>query len=76
MIVGCDQDVLYATSFTEVATERTMLIDGIESYQSTDDAKRRFQRWAVIEESILAPVDKRPPYSIYVVAIDSYSHLG
>lgn len=76
MIAGCDQDVLYATSFTEVATERTKLIDGIESYQSMDDAKRRFQQWAVIEESRLAPGDKRPPFSIYVVAIENYSHLG
>lgn len=76
MIAACDQGVLYATSFTEVATERTKLIDGIESYQSMEEAKRRFQKWDVIENSSLAPGDKRPPFSIHVVAIDSYSHLG
>ena len=76
MIAACDQDVLYATSFTEVATERTKLIDGIESYQSTEEAKRRFQKWAVIESNNLAPGDKRPSFSIHVVAIDNYTHLG
>jgi hypothetical protein len=76
MIAACDQDVLYATSFTEVATERTKLIDGIESYQTMEEAKRRFQKWEVIENSSLASGDKRPPFSIYVVAIDNYSHLG
>ena len=76
MIAACDQDVLYATSFTEVATERTKLIDGIDSYQSAEEAKRRFQKWEVIENSSLAPGDKRPPFSIHVVAIDNYSHLG
>lgn len=76
MIAACDQDVLYATSFTEVATERTKLIDEIESYQSTEEARRRFQKWAVIESSNLAPGDKRPPFSIHVVAIDNYMHLG
>ncbi|MDP1948641.1 MAG: hypothetical protein Q8L77_14195 [Nitrospirota bacterium] len=75
MIAGCDQDVLYATSFTEVATERAKLIDGIESYQSTEEAKHQFQKWEVIEESGLAPGDKRPPFNIYVVAINNYSHL-
>lgn len=76
MIAACDQDVLYATSFTEVATERTKLIDGIESYQSTEEAKRRFQKWDVIENSSLPPGGMRPPFSIHVVAIDNYSHLG
>jgi hypothetical protein len=76
MIAACDQDVLYATSFTEVAAERTQLINGIESYQSIQEAKRQFQKWEVIEESSLAPGDKRPPFNIYVVAIDTYSHLG
>lgn len=76
MVAACDQDVLYATSFTEVATERTKLIDGIESYQSMEEAKRRFQKWDVIENTSLTPGDKRPPFSIHVVAIDNYSHLG
>ena len=76
MIAGCDQDVLYATSFTEVATEHTKLINGIESYQSSEEAKRQFQEWKVIENSSLAPGDKRPPFSIYVVSMDNYSHLG
>lgn len=76
VIAACDQDVLYATSFTEVATERTKLIDGIESYQSTEEAKRRFQKWKVLENNSLALGDKRPPFSIHVVAIDNYTHLG
>jgi len=76
MIAACDQDVLYATSFTEVATERTKLIDGIASCQSTEEAKRQFQRWDVIESSSLAPGDKRSPFSIHVVAITNYSPLG
>lgn len=75
MIAACDQDVLDATSFTEVATERTKLIDGIESYQSTEEAKRLFQKWSVIASNNLAPGDKRPPFSIHVVAIDNYTHL-
>ena len=75
MIAACDQDVLYSTSFTEVATERTKLIDGIESYQSAEESKSQFQKWEVIENSSLAPGDKRPPFSIHVVAIDNYSHL-
>ena len=76
MIAACDQDVLYSTSFTEVGTERTKLIDGIESYQSAEESKSQFQKWEVIENSSLAPGDKRPPFSIHVVAIDNYSHLG
>lgn len=76
MVAACEQDVLYATSFTEVAIERTTLIDGIQSYQSAEEARRQFRKWEVVENSNLAPGDKRPPFSIHVVAIDNYSHLG
>lgn len=76
MAVGCDEDVLYSMSFTEVATERTKLIDGIESYESIEETKHRFKEWEVIENSSLRPGDKRPPFNIYVVSIKDYSHLS
>lgn len=73
--IGCDEDLLYSMSFTEVATERSKLIDGIESYQSIEEAKRRLPEWKMIENSSLAPGDPRPPFTIYVVSIKNYSHL-
>jgi len=76
MIAGCDQDSLYTTSFIDVASKRTKLIDGIESDQSTEKTKRRFPKWEVVEKSSLSPGDKRPLFSIEVVAINEYSHLG
>lgn len=75
---GCDLLDFFFTpvTFVEVASERTKLIKGIESYQSIVQAKDQFSAWRVIERSSLHPQDKRPPFTIYKVRIENYSHLG
>lgn len=78
LLVGC-QDGYLSTSFVKVETERTKLINGIESYQSIDEFKgflnRSLLQWEVCEVS--QPSSKgRPPFDLYTIKIKSYSHLG
>ena len=75
---GCDEiaDRFSSISFVDVAPDHAKLINGIESYQSIEEAKKKFPVWEVIEQSSLGPEDQRPPFYIYKVAIKNYSHLG
>ena len=75
---GCDEiaDRYSSISFVDVAPDHAKLINGIESYQSIEAAKKKFPVWEVIEQSSLGPKDQRPPFNIYKVAIKNYSHLG
>lgn len=77
-VSGCDEitDRFSSSAFVEVASEHTKLIDGIESYQSIEEAERKFPAWEVLENSSLSPSDGRPPFNIYKVAIKNYSDLG
>ena len=75
ILVGCHDD----RSFTDVVPNRAILIDDIKSYQSIDEFKkflssRNFQ-W---EEKKYAqsPPKGRPPFNIYTIKIQKYSHLG
>ena len=72
-------DFWWPVSFVEGAKERTRLIDGLESYQSIDEARAwlaaRSLTWQVIADDHLAPDDRRPPFSIYSVTIKEFSHL-
>jgi hypothetical protein len=69
----------WPVTFVEVAKERTKLIDGLESYQSIEEAKSWFAarsfKWELVADNHLAPGDKRPPMSIYSVSIKNYVHL-
>ena len=69
----------WPVSFVEVAKERTKLIDGLESYQSVDEAQAWFAArsltWQVVADNHLAPDDPRPPLSMYSVTIQEFSHL-
>jgi hypothetical protein len=78
LIPACDQvtDYFSSISFVEVATERTKLINGVESYVSIDQAKSELPAWEVLEQSSLKPKDRRPPFNIYKVSVKNYSHLG
>lgn len=77
-VSACDEitDYFSSTSFVDVAAERAKLINGLESYLSIDETKRRLPSWEVIEQSGLKPQDTRPPFNIYKVAVKNYSHLG
>lgn len=75
--VGCDEisDLFSQPSFVDVASERTRLINGLESYSSIEESRKLFPVWEVKEDSGLRQGDKKPPFSIYIVAIKDYSHL-
>lgn len=75
---ACDEitDHFSAISFVDVATERTRLINGLESYWTIEEAKTKLPSWEVIEQSSLKPQDRRPPFNIYRVSIKNYVHLG
>lgn len=83
VIVGGLHTELYdrfmPVSFVEVATERTTLIDGLESYQSIEEARAWFAArsitWRVVGDSRLPPDDERPRHDFYSVSIANYSHL-
>lgn len=77
-VAACDEttDYFSSTSFVDVASEHVKLINGLESYLSINETKRRLPSWDVIEQSGLKPQDKRPPFNIYKVAVKNYSHLG
>ena len=78
LLFACEQvfDYFSSTTFVDVAKERSKLINGIESYQSIEEAKKQFPVWEEIEQSTLGPRDKRPRFDIYKVSIKNYSHLG
>ena len=74
---GC-RDNYASVSFVKVESERTKLIDGIESYQSIDEFKGFLSRssfqW---EESKDDPSPKgRPPFNMHTITIKNYLHLG
>src|SRR5438094_4487733 len=77
-LAGCEQasDLFFGPSFVDIASDRTKLIDGLQSYASVEEIKRLFPEWKVIENSGLKPGDKRPPINIYSVAVKNYSHLN
>lgn len=77
LILGC-QDNYASVSFVKVETERTKLINGIESYQSIDELKSYLNRSSLKwEESKGQSSPKgRPPFDMYTITIKNYSHLG
>ena len=77
LTLGC-QDNYASVSFVKVETERTKLINGIESYQSIDEFKNFLSRGSFKwEESEDKPSPKgRPPYNVHVITLKSFSHLG
>jgi hypothetical protein len=72
-ILGCS-----SKSYTEIAKDRTKLINGFESYQSIEKVKAMFKNdtssWIVIEDSKSG--NDNAPFNIYTVEIKNYSHLG
>lgn len=77
LTVGC-QDNCASVSFLKVETERTKLINGIESYQNVDEFKTSLSRDSVQwEESEDKPSPKgRPPYNVHVITLKNFCHLG
>lgn len=78
LFVGC-RDNYTSVSFVKVESERTKLIDGIESYQTIDEFKgflsRSSLQWEVSKDSQSSPKG-RPPFNMYTITIKNYSHLG
>lgn len=77
MSLGC-QDNCASVSFVKVETERTKLINGIQSYQSIDEFKTFLAcgsfNWVESEDK---PSPKgRPPYNIHVITLKNFSDLG
>jgi hypothetical protein len=77
LLVGCRDD--YASvSFLKVESERTRLIEAIESYQSINEFKGFLSRssfqW---EESEDQPSPKgRPPFNMHTITIQNFLDLG
>lgn len=74
---GC-HDNGASVSFVKVESERTKLIDGIESYQGIQEVKgflaQNSIRWNESEDK---PSPKgRPPYNVHVITLNNYAHLG
>lgn len=66
-------------NYTERLSPGTPLIAGFESYATRAQALARLPRGAavkVVEDSALKPGDKRPPFSIYRVAVAGYTVCG
>jgi hypothetical protein len=67
-------------SFTDVAKDRTKLINGIESYQNITELISYFKNdttnWTFIEDSNSDKNNSKPPFNIYIIEINNYSHLG
>lgn len=77
LLIGC-HDSYSEVSFIKVESERTKLINGIESYQSIEEFKSFLSRssfqW---EDKEGQPSPKgRPPFNMYTVTIKNYSHMG
>jgi hypothetical protein len=66
-------------SFVKVESERTKLINGIESYQSIAEFKGFLSRSSFQSEESRdnQPSPKgRPPFNMHTITIKNYSHLG
>src|SRR3989337_1059730 len=67
-------------SFTDIAQDRTRLIDGFESYWSIRELENYLRKnslaWELEQGQRPAPNDKRPPFIVDTVKIKNYSHLG
>ena len=70
----------WPVSFVEVAQDRAELMDGIESYVRVDDflaqLTRRSLSFEVRRPQPTPAQTRRPPYSITMVIIRQFSHLG
>lgn len=67
-------------SFTDVAQDRTRLIDGIESYWNIQELQNHLRKsslaWEIEQGQRPGPNDKRPPFTVDTAKIKNYSHLG
>ena len=64
---------------TNRVVHRAALIDELYSFESPNEVRDRLDAsllpWKVVEDSALAPGDRRPPFHQYVVAVDGYTHI-
>ncbi|MBU1043188.1 MAG: hypothetical protein KJ915_02175 [Candidatus Omnitrophica bacterium] len=69
--------VLHPISFIEIQSERTKLIDGIESYQSINEFKGFLKLSSLQWEENTNPLSPkgRPPFNITTITIKNYLHL-
>ena len=76
LFVGCQNNDV---SFIKVESERTKLIDRIESYQDINEFKGFLNRgsfqWELNEDSRPAPKG-RPPFNMSIVIIKNFTHNG
>ena len=73
-LIGCQPE-----SFVEVPANPTPLLQGFQSYASKEHVFANLQpkdTVQLVENSVLPPEDTRPPFSIYVVRIPTYIHIG
>jgi hypothetical protein len=66
-------------TFTEIATPRSQLITGFESYASRDEVVPSMSskfKVEVIEDSARPPEDRRPPFSILTLSFSGFQHLN
>jgi hypothetical protein len=78
LLFGC-QDNYSSVSFVKVETERTKLIDEIESYQSIDAFRGFLHRRSIkyeVNKNSQSSSKGRPPFEMCTVTIKDYSHLG
>lgn len=67
-------------SFVDVASDRTRLIDDIESYWSIQELENHLRKKSLVWERAQGqrpgPDDMRPPFIVDTVKINNYTHLG
>jgi hypothetical protein len=74
VLAGCE-----AESFTELNAPRSPLLPGFEHYAHRHEVLPGLTRNAAplgVEDSVLPPGDRRPPFSIYTIRVAEFAHLG
>ena len=78
LLLGCGSTTAKREE-TERIVEKSALIDGLLSFESPVEVRSRLDPsvlpWEVVEDSALAPGDRRPPFHNYAVIIARYTDL-
>lgn len=75
LLIGCK---IYKDSFTEVESEQSPLISGLQSYSSISEIiSNHFINTdiTILFDSRLPDGDRRPPYNMISISIPIYTHL-
>jgi hypothetical protein len=69
-----------APSFIEVQQERTVLVGGLQSYQTISEVRSSLgplaEKWEVLEDSGKGAKSSRPPFEVFTAVVRGYMHEG